>query len=227
MAGGPVRCPLCTQVFQVPELSVPPQPMVKSPPVVDSRLQFACPQCQSAFQVSESVLGQAVACPSCKSPVQLPAAKAGAGIQEVPPANMPGAPLPNIVTEPDRAVSSDVANSEHEAGTTGDSDQSTPVLPGDPVANGTKQPTSPKPKTVDDLLPPKFTRTLPQIATNAVALDGVILHEPVRTVQSGNQTRNLVVVSDEVKARRRMIRNVLMFGFGSLLLIVAAKLLIR
>jgi len=232
MSGSKVRCPLCTQVFQVPKFPADEDSSNTPPsPTVEERLKFACPQCTMAFQVATSSLGQAVACPSCKSPVQLPSAAEYVQSQtqsitpptQTAPVESPVESLPSIVpTSGERtATENDVNQPPADHNNVQSVKEKSTTETAAPVQNATK------PKTVDDLLPPKFTRRLPQVATNAAALDGVILHEPVRKVQAGEGTRSLVVVSDEVKARRRMIRNTIMFGVGSLLLIVAAKLLIR
>lgn len=226
MAGNAVKCPLCIQIFQVPA-SPTAEDSTENPSssAADDRMKFACPQCTEPFQVTRSSLGKAVACPSCNSPVQLPSAAVHAQNppQESQPAlrqpsaqQSPIEAIPDIVTTPGPTVAPDAGPRS--------GDQSIEVK----SVAGTERPTPvSKPTTVDDLLPPKFTRRLPESAMNAAALDGVILHEPVRKVQTGDETRKLVVVSDEVKARRRIIRNAIMFGFGSLLLIVAAMLLIR
>lgn len=226
MAGSAVKCPLCIQVFQVPASpNVEASTENRSSSAADDLMKFACPQCTEPFQVTRSSLGKAVACPSCNSPVQLPST--GVHAQGQPQESQPAPRQPSAQQSPIEAIPKIVTTPGPTAAPDAElrsSDQSIEAE----SAPRTEQPTpTSKPTTVDDLLPPKFTRRLPQAAMNAAALSGVILHEPVRKVQTGDQTRKLVVVSDEVKARRRIIRNAIMFGFGSLLLIVAARLLIR
>ena len=55
----------------------------------------------------------------------------------------------------------------------------------------------------------------------------VALREPVKTVGTGAEARELHVLSPEEKSRRRLIRNIVMYTVGLTILIVTFMLLTR
>ena len=241
MAGKQARCPHCENIFRVP--MIPPAKESAGQPQMSASqpLKFACPSCKSAFQVSEDSMGKVVACPTCDSRVQLPGLESnedlsGASLPEIesethsqkspdPPSivintgSMPSdAPiLAEIVESPDEPA---IARKEDVPGSIPESESGAGPA-------GSRPQLLQKPKTVDDLLPPTFRRALPKVAGNIAALDGLILREPVKKVVQGDVERNIVAVAPEVKARRRTIRNLVMFVAGAILLVIAARMLMR
>ena len=226
MAGKAARCPLCTGVFRVPDVSSPPR--TPSP----TELQFSCPCCGAAFQVERKSLGQAVACPICQSPVQLPASDTSSNDRPPPmptgaeASRTPSSDTPLHIRSPRPRLEDGFDDQPIVAEIVAESTEAVSQR----SAEGRPKPVQPqsvdRPKTVDELLPPKFESTLPDSARNVAALGGMILREPVRKVVQGDRTRQIVSVAPEVKARRRLTRNLIMFALGSALLLLAAKMLI-
>jgi hypothetical protein len=74
-AGKKVRCPDCSGVLRVPELSVESQPPIapEAPQqTMPEPLSFSCPNCGSGLKITDySLIGKKVPCPKCKVPFQI------------------------------------------------------------------------------------------------------------------------------------------------------------
>ncbi len=54
----------------------------------------------------------------------------------------------------------------------------------------------------------------------------VTLHEPKRVVQQGEEEVEIRSLTPEEKARRRMFKNIIMFGFGGMVLLIVLTVLL-
>lgn len=213
-AGQPVRCPHCQKAMLLPE--IPPQsPTVTAPPrpaqsgasVAPSPESLAdasqkatalrCPHCGKLFRIHSDMAGQQVACPHCRTTVTAPASAASTK----PDAS---AKLSKPFEKPPPTESSDTA----------------PVIVTDQSRSGTT-PSAPKSEleVAQEGAPVTTKFTLPDGEEVTLREDVTTVH----TVAGDYEIRNLTL---EEKRRRRIRRNIVMFGICSVLLLITAAILI-
>jgi hypothetical protein len=234
LSGVEVNCPHCQGLVTVPNFSGPPA----SP---SSAIALSCPICAGPFQVTVEMVGQAVHCPHCNEVVAVPDLAGGVspGYVEAPPSDAHGAPPPEPLLPPQR-----ISTGAAPAG-----DLYPPGYP--PGYQPAKQKTEQQqprervgPRLADagDLLPPGVgsagdadaeRRPLPAsiptqpkdvvlIPTEKSYVGGV--QAPVKTVKHHGEEVALRRLTPKEKARRRVVRNTILFLFCVITLVVVMAL---
>jgi ribosomal protein S27E len=233
-AGQQVACPLCQGTMQVPPAEAlaaafappappagPPSVAPAMPPVPVALMPLACPTCGGMFQVPPSAAGMQLPCPSCGQLVTIPDASALAAA--VPPPAPPPAPVAE--TEPMHVTSESQP-------TPGPADIASLLPPG--AATGFAAAVA-VPQSSDwdvkTLLPPGASET--GAATEQVPLppaprpvlvpptggQAIAIVEKPKVIGQGENEVEVKRLSPEEKARRRMVRNVILFVIGLMILL--------
>lgn len=188
-------------------MSIVPPPSSTPPGFHPEPLQaVACPACFGAVAVSQELLGQAAECPLCRSGFRVPLP----GWNEPPPrapAAFAGGSSPSEARPRRRGRSTAPRESPNLEPPTEWSSSA-----------GHKPPHLPEPEPV-----PKDGTGEPQTATAPAG--EMELHEPVRTIGSGDRVITLHRLTAEEKTARRARRNVIML-LGGVSILMAIVLLL-
>lgn len=235
LAGIEVNCPHCQGLATVPDFAGPPLP-----PPPDEAMQLSCPVCTGPFQVTVELSGQDVTCPHCSQTVAVPDwhqfqpedIALPPPVEPYLPPQIPVGRMGPVRSSPAPVTKPPETPGEKPAGNR-PLPVSDPLLP--PSTGGAARRTS-EPA---DLLPPGAAagerKPLPaQISSRAdrdtvqipTAQGYVGVHAPVKTVVHRGQEIELRQLTPEEKARRRFVRNSILFVFCVGVLIVVTALLI-
>lgn len=226
LSGIEVNCPHCQGLVMVPDFAGPPQPTSET-------LQLSCPVCTGPFQVTAEMSGQQVTCPHCQQVVAVP---------ELDGFPTGYSPPPEPMLPPTAAAAVDV-NAFYPPGYQAPATRTEPEHPREEsllppsAGGGTVRTASPS-----DLLPPGAADTtaavserkpLPAAIPERSAKDPVLIptdkgyvgvHEPVKTIRRHGEEVELRKLTPEEKARRRVVRNTILFLFCVVTLIVVMAL---
>lgn len=241
LAGIEVNCPHCQGLVTVPDFAGPP-PL---PPPPGEAMQLSCPVCTGPFQVTVELSGQDVTCPHCSQTVSVPDwhqfQPGDAAPPPLPPPVEPFLP-PQLPVGRTAPIPSSPTPATKPPETPRENPASNRPLPASdpllPPGTGSAARRTSEPA---DLLPPGAagaaagerkplpapipTRSAKDTVQIPTAQGYVGVHAPVKTVVHRGQEIELRQLTPEEKARRRFVRNTILFVFCVGVLIVVTALL--
>lgn len=219
MAGQQLACPLCQGTMQVPPaeaLAAAIAPPIAGtpayapaiPPVPVTLMSLACPTCGGMFQVPPSAAGMQLPCPACGQLVTIPDASALAAASPPPAPVRPTSELEAMSPAADVASLLPPGAAETGAAAAGQMPPSGPswdvktLLPPGAADAGTPG--------EQVALPPAPRPILAPIAGDPT----VAVKEKPKVIGRGQNEVEVRRLSPEEKARRKLIRNVILFILG-------------
>lgn len=163
-------------------------------------VQFSCPHCRGMFQVDSGMAGQQVACPHCRGLLVVPAAGGYPGPAPVPPLLQSPSQVQPVQPTPV---------------------QPTPVQPTASASRSSGESGRPGPLPMSPKAPARVSAPAASSMAPASVADGPIrLREPVKTVARGDDEVELRRLTPEERARRKMIKNVVLWGLGFVIIAI-------